>query len=140
MTVYPIMLQFPWGISTPGQPGIPMPAKITMQVLEPRDLSSYGPEAAQDEEIVNRYYEEITAAMQDTLSALAEENPRPIISRIQNLVESVFYKPERNSNASTDATRKIYQADLSTRSVRNRPAQADSISKGKSSAPLAAAG
>ena len=140
MTVYPIMLQFPWGISTPGQPGLPMPAKITMQVLEPRDLSGHGADAANDEELVNGYYDEITAAMQETLTALADENPRPIVNRIQNLVESVFYKPERKSNASTDATREIYQADLSTRSVRNRPTQVDSDRKGKPSTPLAAAG
>ena len=140
MTVYPILLQFPWGISTPGQPGMPMPAKITMQVLEPRDLSDHGADAANDEELVTHYYDEITGAMQETLTALADENPRPIINRIQNLVESVFYKPERNSNASTDATREIHQADLSTRSVRNRPAETDSNGKGESSPPLAAAG
>ena len=140
MTVYPILLQFPWGISTPGQPGIPMPAKITMQVLEPRDMSHHSQEDAQDEELVNKYYEEITQAMQETLDALVQENPRPIVSRIQNLVESVFYKSERKSNAPAETTHKIYQADLSTRSVRNGPAETHSYSEDKPSTPFAAAG
>ena len=139
MTVYPILLQFPWGISTPGQPGLPMPAKITMQVLEPRDMSHHSAEDAENDALVNQYYEEITNAMQCTLDALVQENPRPIVSRIQNLVESVFYKPERKSNAEADATREIYQADLSTRSVRNRPAETHSNSEGKSSTAFAAA-
>ena len=117
MTVYPILCKFPWGISTPGQPGLPLPAKITIQVLEPRHPSGHGAEAAKDDDLIERYYQEITSDMQRTLDALAQENPRPIVSRIQNLVDSVFYKPERQTHAATDATRKIYQADLSTRSV-----------------------
>lgn len=139
MTVYPILLQFPWGISTPGQPGLPMPAKITMQVLEPRDMSHHSPEDAQNDELVTKYYEEITHAMQCTLDALVQENPRPIVSRIQNLVESVFYKPERKSNAEADATRKVYQANLSTRSVRDRPTETHSHGEDKPRTPFAAA-
>lgn len=140
MTVYPILLQFPWGISTPGQPGIPLPAKITMQVLEPRNWTHLGKEAASNEELVNQCYLEVTQAMQQTLTALAEENPRPLLTRAQQVIESLFYTPEKNTHERPSAGAEIFKTDRSPRSVRRRPSETDSIGESESGAPLEAVG
>jgi 1-acyl-sn-glycerol-3-phosphate acyltransferase len=79
----PLLFQLPWGLSTPITPGVPLPAKITVQVCEPLDWSRLGPESAKDPEVLDRCYEEITSVMQSTLDALAAENPRPLISRFR---------------------------------------------------------
>jgi 1-acyl-sn-glycerol-3-phosphate acyltransferase len=77
----PLLFQLPWGISSAGLPGVPLPAKITMQVCEPLDWSRFGPEDADDPAVLEQCYEEITSIMQTTLDALAIENPRPLLSR-----------------------------------------------------------
>jgi 1-acyl-sn-glycerol-3-phosphate acyltransferase len=83
---FPLALQFPWGLSPVGLPGLPLPAKITVQVLEPMAWSGYGPEAADDPAIVERCYHEITGRMQATLDRLAAEHPRPVLARLGRLV------------------------------------------------------
>ena len=62
-----------------------MPVKISMQVGPPMDWSQYGPEAADDPDIVGRCYDEITQRMQSALDDLAKEYPYPIVSRLQSL-------------------------------------------------------
>ncbi len=79
----PLMFQLPWGVSSPALPGIPLPAKITVQVCEPLDWSSFGPDGANDPEVLDRCYEEITSIMQRTLDALAADNPRPLLGRFR---------------------------------------------------------
>ena len=81
----PIMFQVPWGVSLPALPGVPLPARITVQVCEPLDWTRFGPEAVDDPEVLDRCYEEITSVMQATLDALALENPRPLLSRLRSL-------------------------------------------------------
>jgi 1-acyl-sn-glycerol-3-phosphate acyltransferase len=88
MQVAPLLWQIPWGISLPLLPGIPLPAKITMQILEPLDWTHYPPEAADDEEILRSCYDEIVERMQTTLDQLAEENPRPVARRLWDLLPS----------------------------------------------------
>jgi hypothetical protein len=63
-----------------------MPVKITVQVCEPLDWSEYGPECADDPEVVGRCYAELLEIMQSTLTQLAESNPYPLLSRIRSLV------------------------------------------------------
>ncbi|MGB5695317.1 MAG: lysophospholipid acyltransferase family protein [Polyangiales bacterium] len=77
----PLLFQLPWGISTPATPGVPLPAKITVQVCDPLDWSHFGPESAGDPDVLEQCYREITSIMQGTLDALAIENPRPLLSR-----------------------------------------------------------
>ncbi len=79
----PIMFQVPWGVSLPALPGLPLPARITVQVCEPLDWSRYGPEAVDDADVLDRCYEEITSVMQTTLDELAAENPQPLLSRLR---------------------------------------------------------
>ena len=86
LPVVPLLLQFPWGVSLPLLPGIPLPAKITMQILEPLDWTHYPCEAADDEEVLQSCYDEIVGRMQETLDALAEENPQPVARRLWDLL------------------------------------------------------
>jgi len=86
LPIAPIVLQIPWGVSTPVPPGIPLPAKIKVELGPPLDWSRYGPEAAEDPEIVDRCYEEITGRMQCTLDRLARELPYPVAQRLLGLL------------------------------------------------------
>jgi 1-acyl-sn-glycerol-3-phosphate acyltransferase len=90
MPVAPLLWQVPWGVSIPFLPGIPLPAKITMQVLPPMSWASLPPEAAEDAEIVDRCYDEIVVAMQGTLDGLAKENPYPVLRRMRSWVSGFF--------------------------------------------------
>jgi 1-acyl-sn-glycerol-3-phosphate acyltransferase len=76
LKVLPISLALPWGLNVGDVAGhIPLPAKITTQVMEPIDLRrEFGPEPHVDE-----VYDEIVARMQRTLDALAAERRLPVI-------------------------------------------------------------
>jgi 1-acyl-sn-glycerol-3-phosphate acyltransferase len=82
---FPLALQFPWGLSSVGLPGVPLPAKITVRVLPPMRWSAYPRCAADDPEIVRRCFEEITSVMQETLTSLADEHPYPVLSRLASI-------------------------------------------------------
>jgi 1-acyl-sn-glycerol-3-phosphate acyltransferase len=74
--VLPLALAPPFGVTLLDLPGrIPLPAKITVEVLEPVDLErTFGPDPAHDE-----VYSAITGEMQDALSELHEERTLPVI-------------------------------------------------------------
>ena len=77
--VMPLLLG-PFGVVPGGIPTWPLPAKITVELLAPMDWSArYGPEAADDDEVVRACYDELVATMQDTLDRLAAERRFPII-------------------------------------------------------------
>ncbi len=86
MKEYPILLQIPWGVSTPAFPGVPLPAKVTVQILKPIDWRKLSPKAAQDPAVIDRCYAEITGKMQQAMDALAKETPHPIRARLKRLV------------------------------------------------------
>ena len=90
MNVWPLAWQVPWGVSTPLLPGLPLPAKITVEVCEPLDWSPLGPQAADDPETVARCYDEITDVMQATLSRLAAERPYPLLERAKGLLPRLW--------------------------------------------------
>ena len=85
----PVMLQFPWGLSTPAFPSLPLPAKINVEVGAPIDWSHLGPEAAEDPDTLDRCYAEITNTMQGTLDRMAADNPRPLLSRLGKLISAL---------------------------------------------------
>jgi 1-acyl-sn-glycerol-3-phosphate acyltransferase len=85
ISVAPLVFQIPWGVSIPILPGIPLPAKIRVELGPPLDWSHYGPEAAGDPKIVDRCYEEITGRMQLTLDRLARDLPYPVVQRVLGL-------------------------------------------------------
>jgi 1-acyl-sn-glycerol-3-phosphate acyltransferase len=71
LKVLPISLALPWGLNVGDMLGhIPLPAKITIQVLEPIDVSRMD---------VDKAYELVTGRMQTALTGLAEERGLPIL-------------------------------------------------------------
>jgi 1-acyl-sn-glycerol-3-phosphate acyltransferase len=76
LKVLPISLALPWGLNVGDFAGhIPLPAKITIEVLPPIDLKrEFGPDPDHDE-----VYDHVTAQMQDALDGLAAERRFPVI-------------------------------------------------------------
>jgi 1-acyl-sn-glycerol-3-phosphate acyltransferase len=76
LKVLPISLALPWVINVSDLLGhIPLPAKITIEVLAPIDLRErFGPEPDVDE-----VYEHLTRVMQEALDGLAAERRFPVI-------------------------------------------------------------
>jgi 1-acyl-sn-glycerol-3-phosphate acyltransferase len=71
LKVLPISLAVPWGLNVGDMFGhIPLPAKITIQVLEPIDVSRMD---------VDKAYERVTTEMQTALTGLAEERSLPLL-------------------------------------------------------------
>ncbi len=100
LDIAPVLWQVPWGVSIPLQMGLPLPAKIDVEVLEPIDWSMHGPEAAEDPEIVDACYTEITGRMQETLDRLARNRPYPVAERLLGLMPSSLsriFRPELSS-------------------------------------------
>jgi len=76
LKVLPISLALPWGLNVGDFAGhIPLPAKITIEVLPPIDLErEFGPDPDPDE-----VYAHVTAQMQEALDGLAAERRLPVI-------------------------------------------------------------
>jgi len=76
LKVLPISIALPWGLNIGDMLGhFPLPAKITIQVLDPIDLrEEFGRSPDLD-----AVYDELVARMQATLTALAEERRLPVI-------------------------------------------------------------
>ena len=76
LKVLPISLAVPWGLNVGDMLGhLPLPAKITVEVLPAIDLREhFGAEPDVDE-----VYEHVTSTMQETLDALAAERRLPIL-------------------------------------------------------------
>ena len=75
MKALPISLALPWGLNISDMAGhIPLPAKITIQVLDPIDLHErYG-----DDPDLDKVYDDVISQMQDTLDMLAAERTLPV--------------------------------------------------------------
>ena len=76
--VFPILLA-PYGLTTAVIPPLPMPSVVTVEFLPPLDWSAYGPDAADDEEVVAGCYEEISRVMQAALDRLHVQDPHPVM-------------------------------------------------------------
>ncbi len=76
LKVLPISLGLPWGLNVGDFAGhLPLPAKITIEVLPPIDLErEFGPDPDVDE-----IYAHVTAQMQEALDGLAAERRFPVI-------------------------------------------------------------
>jgi len=72
----------PFGLAPLPAAGPPFPAKVISRICEPFDWSHYGPEAADDPEIVHRCYEEMQARMQENLDELVALLPHPVRARL----------------------------------------------------------
>ena len=76
LKVLPVSLALPWVINVGDFLGhLPLPAKISVQVLDPIDIrKTFGRNPDHDE-----VYEAVTTLMQDTLSSMAAERRFPVI-------------------------------------------------------------
>jgi hypothetical protein len=74
--VLPVSIGPPFGINLMDFPGrVPLPAKITIQILPPIDLRErFGGDVDAD-----AAYEQVTAEMQETLSELSDERTLPVV-------------------------------------------------------------
>jgi 1-acyl-sn-glycerol-3-phosphate acyltransferase len=79
--VMPWFLGLPFG-AAPVLPPLPLPAKVTVDFLDPLDWSGDGTGAADDPGLVQARYDEITGVLQAGLDRLRAERPYPVLSRI----------------------------------------------------------
>jgi hypothetical protein len=83
--VLPLLAGFPWGVwAIPFLPQIPIPAKITSEVLPPVHLSDelgrrLVPEDADDEKIVQAGFDVVLERMRQGLGRLYDERKYPFI-------------------------------------------------------------
>jgi 1-acyl-sn-glycerol-3-phosphate acyltransferase len=83
----PLTFTLPWGVVLGPIPSLlPIPTKVTMQVCKPMDWSRFGPEDADDPEVLEQCYQEIHSVMQSALDDLAKEHPYPILSRLRGVL------------------------------------------------------
>jgi 1-acyl-sn-glycerol-3-phosphate acyltransferase len=83
--VFPFIWNIPLGITPGFIPTFQLPAKVTVQLGEPITWPELGPDAASDEEILDACFHDVTQTMQSTLDSLAEEDPYPIWTRMNEL-------------------------------------------------------
>ncbi|MDA3862503.1 MAG: lysophospholipid acyltransferase family protein [Deltaproteobacteria bacterium] len=78
-TVFPIVLSFPWGLTSGFLPYIPLPSKIIIEFLPALDWSKYGPEDADNPEVLQACSREIIGIMQTRLNKMAAERNLPLV-------------------------------------------------------------
>ncbi len=93
LDISPILFQLPWGVSLPLLPGMPLPAKIRVEVGPPLCFAEYGPEAADAPEIVDACYQQVVSGMQSTLDRLARDVPYPVVERLRELLPFIESAP-----------------------------------------------
>ena len=69
--VFPIVLSFPWGLTSGFLPYLPLPTQVTQAFGAPIRWPELGPEAAEDPEVLERCYREVETVMQGMLDRLA---------------------------------------------------------------------
>ncbi|MFL5871260.1 MAG: lysophospholipid acyltransferase family protein [Solirubrobacterales bacterium] len=77
LKMFPIALQAPWGISPALLPEIPFPTKIRTAFGEPIGFDN-DPERADDEDYVERKYDEVQSAIQAGMDRLARRRRLPL--------------------------------------------------------------
>lgn len=80
--VMPFLVGVPFGVAPVVLPPLPLPSKVTVDFLDPLDWSGDGPDAADDPDVVQAHYDEVTDVLQSGLDALDAERPHPVLSRL----------------------------------------------------------
>jgi 1-acyl-sn-glycerol-3-phosphate acyltransferase len=88
--VFPVIWSIPFGPAPAFVPSVQLPSKVTVQFGAPLDWSRYRVTQARDPAVRKRCYDEITERMQETLDALAQERPYPVLSRMNELRPSLL--------------------------------------------------
>ena len=83
--VFPFIWNIPLGLMPAFVPSLQLPAKVTVQIGEPLDWSRHRPDQADDPDVLQCCYDEISGVMQRTLDELAAEHPHPILTRLNEL-------------------------------------------------------
>jgi 1-acyl-sn-glycerol-3-phosphate acyltransferase len=78
--VMPWLLGVPFGVA-PVLPPVPLPAKVTVEFLEPLDWSDFGAEGAREPALVQARYDQVIGLLQTGLDRLRAERPHPVLSR-----------------------------------------------------------
>ena len=81
--VFPVMLA-PCGFATVLTP--PLPSSISVEFLPALDRSDYGPEAADDDEIVDACHDDMAGLVQTALDRLHGRRPHPVIRGCSNIL------------------------------------------------------
>jgi len=69
--VFPIVLSFPWGLTSGFLPYLPLPTQVTQEFGPPISWPELGPEAADDPAVLDRCYAEVETKMQTMLDRMA---------------------------------------------------------------------
>jgi 1-acyl-sn-glycerol-3-phosphate acyltransferase len=77
LKLFPIAVQVPWGISPALLPEIPLPTKIRTSFQPPGELDG-DPERADDDDYVERKYDEVCASIQAGMDTLARRRRLPL--------------------------------------------------------------
>jgi 1-acyl-sn-glycerol-3-phosphate acyltransferase len=93
--VFPLRLSFPFGVLPAFVPLVPLPAKITMEVGAPMAWQAFGPEDADNPELVDALYDDIVSTMQRTLHGLYRERPNPFARRRERCLVPRHSEPPR---------------------------------------------
>jgi 1-acyl-sn-glycerol-3-phosphate acyltransferase len=83
--VLPFVWNIPFGVTPAFVPSIQLPSKVTVEMGAPLSWDDLGPDDASDSDCLDRCYEDVTSAMQQTMDRLAGENPYPILTRLSEL-------------------------------------------------------
>lgn len=77
LKVFPLTLSIPWGLTLgPVFPYVPLPVRITIEVLEPIQFERSGDKAADDPEYVRQCAAKVELKMQETLTRLTKERKK----------------------------------------------------------------
>jgi 1-acyl-sn-glycerol-3-phosphate acyltransferase len=77
LKMFPIAIQVPWGISPALLPEVPLPTKIRTAFQPPVELDR-DPALAEDDDYVERKYDEVRASIQAGMDALARKRRLPL--------------------------------------------------------------
>jgi 1-acyl-sn-glycerol-3-phosphate acyltransferase len=77
LKVFPIAVSLPWGIAPAALPQFPLPAKIRTRLMPPVELD-HDPDLADDDEYVERKYQEVEDSIQAGMDALARKRSLPL--------------------------------------------------------------
>src|SRR4051812_22303549 len=77
LKMFPIAIEAPWGIAPAMLPELPLPTKIRTALLDPIELDD-DPERAGDDAYVDEKYDEVQAAIQHGMDALARRRRFPV--------------------------------------------------------------
>ena len=78
-SVFPLVFSIPWGITSGFMPYIPLPSKISIRFLEPIIWDDLSEKDAENSEVLEKCYSEVTEKMQKALTEMYKQRKYPIL-------------------------------------------------------------